>query len=134
LRKVTVGELWPLLALTISLTLVGGSAAFQQLTFAGALRELHPVSQARHYREEPSQLEMLYYLRVVRPQQEAETIPPVFRAPPADDALHEALRLELALTGSIGFWLTISMLVAWSLKQGPQRPPKSSGEPVANEA
>lgn len=120
LRQVSVGELWPLLALTISLTLVGGSAAFQQLTFAGALRELHPVSQARYGDEQPSQLEMLYYLRVVRPQQEAETIPPAFQAPPANDELHEALRLELALTGSIGFWLTISMLVAWSLKLGPR--------------
>jgi|GEM_PF-2896656 len=131
LRRVTVGELWPLLALTISLTLVGGSAAFQQLTFAGALRELHPVSQARYGVEPPSQLEMLYYLRVVRPQQETETIPPAFKAPPADDTLHEALRLELALTGSIGFWLTISMLVAWSLKQGPHRQAEKPGEPAA---
>lgn len=121
LRQVSVAELWPLLALTISLTLVGGNAAFQQLTFAGALKELHPVSQARYGNEQPSQLEMLYYLRVVRPQQEAETIPPAFQAPPANDELKEALRLELALTGSIGFWLTISLLVAWSLKLGPQR-------------
>ena len=40
------GQATALLAITIGLSLVGLSAAFQQLTFAGALKHLHPVAHA----------------------------------------------------------------------------------------
>ncbi len=120
LRKVPVDDLWPLLAVTVGLTLLGGSAAVQQLTFAGALKELHPVTATPYARPEPTQLEIWQYLYRLHPQLAAEEIPEAFRAPPAADSLSEALHLELALTGSIGFWLTIGMLVAWSLKIGPR--------------
>lgn len=121
LRRVPIDDLWPLLAVTVGLSLLGGAAAFQQLTFAGALKELHPVTATPVAAPEPTQLDVWRYLYVLNPQQTAEEVPEAFRAEPAADTLNEALHLELALTGSIGFWLTIGMLVAWSLKIGPRK-------------
>lgn len=121
LRRVPIDDLWPLLAVTVGLSLLGGAAAFQQLTFAGALKELHPVTSTPVVRPETTQLDVWHYLYVLNPKQVAEEVPEAFRAAPAADTLNEALHLELALTGSVGFWLTIGMLVAWSLKIGPRR-------------
>lgn len=122
LRRVPVRELWPLLALTIGLALVGGSAAFQQVTFGGALEALHPVSQGpARVGTEFDALRYLYSLRSEHEQpQGMQEVAPAFLAPPTNEAVKEALRLELALTGSVGFWLTLGLLVAWSLKQGPR--------------
>lgn len=122
LRRVPMRELWPLLALTIGLALVGGSAAFQQVTFGGALEALHPVSQGpARVGVEFDALRYLYSLRAAyEVPQGIQEVAPAFLAPPTNDAVKEALRLELALTGSVGFWLTLGLLVAWSLKLGPR--------------
>lgn len=122
LRRMPVRELWPLLALTIGLALVGGSAAFQQVTFGGALEALHPVGEGPT--RVGTELDVLRYLYSLRSEYEQpqgmQEVAPAFLAPPTNDAVKEALRLELALTGSVGFWLTLGLLVAWSLKQGPR--------------
>ncbi|MEQ1867023.1 MAG: hypothetical protein ABL996_20475, partial [Micropepsaceae bacterium] len=115
LRRLPMTELWPLLAITIGLFLVGGTAAFQQMTFAGALKQLHPVANVSSGASKEDVLDFLYAFR--RRQADVE-IPAGFRAPAPDEDVTQALRLELALTGSIGFWLTLAMMVGWSLRRG----------------
>jgi hypothetical protein len=124
LRRVPMSDLWPLLAITIGLSLVGLSAAFQQLTFAGALKHLHPVSHA----ERPHGVslpptgddDIVSYLTVLGHAPKDEALPEAFRAPALEDDVAVSLHLELALAGSIGFWLTLSMMVGWALNQGPR--------------
>lgn len=128
LRRVPMIDLWPLLAITIGLSLVGLSAAFQQLTFAGALKHLHPVAHVEvpkgvALRSKDNE-DLLGYLTILVPSSpESEALPEAFLAEPvpADDEVAASLHLELALAGSIGFWLTLSMMVGWALNQGPRR-------------
>lgn len=125
LRRVPMTELWPLLAITIGLLLLGLSAAFQQLTFAGALKELHPVAHseapARKTVAIPNDDDVVGYLTVLAPRHQDEELPESFRAEEIQDDVSVSLNLELALAGSIGFWLTLSLMVGWALKQGPVR-------------
>ena len=116
-RQVPVGELWPLIAVTAGLTLVGG-AVIQQVTFSEALNTLRPVSQTPVGARTFTVYDSIFREWPDAAQQENDTIPKVFQAGTSPDIAHEAVRLELALTGSIGFWLTIGTLVAWSLKIG----------------
>jgi hypothetical protein len=124
LRRVPVGELWPLIAVTAGLTLLGG-AAIQQLTFSAALNTLRPVSQTPVGERIFTPYDLLLRERPGSAQREDETIPREFTSAMSSDAAQEAVRLELALTGSIGFWLTIGMLVAWSLKLGARTKPEA---------
>ena len=117
LRRTPMTDLWPLLAITIGLFLVGGSAVFQQLTFAGALKELHPVAHTSGAKTVQERTVLDYFYTLGVRESDAE-IPEGFRAPPRNDDVNESLRLELALTGSIGFWLTLAMMVGWSLRRG----------------
>ena len=138
LRRVPMIDLWPLLAITIGLSLVGLSAAFQQLTFAGALRHLHPVAHTQMPKgvSLPSKdnEDVVGYLTVLVPASPAsEELPEAFRAAetPAEDEVAVSLHLELALAGSIGFWLTLSMMVGWALNQGPRGHRDDEPEPAA---
>jgi hypothetical protein len=143
LRRVPMNELWPLLAITIGLFILGLSAAFQQLTFAGALKQLHPVA----YTQMPERIalkknedgDVIQYLTVLGPHSSDRPLPEAFRAGSDQDDVTVSLHLELALAGSIGFWLTLAMMVGWSLKQGPRKPLRreadgSAAQPAAQGA
>ncbi|MEQ1756156.1 MAG: hypothetical protein ABL973_18690 [Micropepsaceae bacterium] len=123
LRRVPMTDLWPLLAITIGLLLLGLSAAFQQLTFAGALKQLHPVAHSEAPVHRPLQIsgddDVVGYLTILAPRQHDEDVPEAFRARKVEDDVSVSLNLELALAGSIGFWLTLSLMVGWALRQGP---------------
>lgn len=126
LWRVPTTEAWPLLAITVGLSLVGLSSAFQQLTFAGALKHLHPVAHT----ELPhgvklmprGEEDLVSYLTVLVPPSRDADLPESFRAEPIQDDVSASLHLELALAGSVGFWLTLAMMVGWALNQGPRKP------------
>jgi hypothetical protein len=114
-REIAVKDLWPLLTVTVAFCLVGGTSVWQDATFKGALNQLHPLVE-RRVNQEPQLFDYVVY-GVPNADAAAEPEPgPVAPAMP-EDSVNEAARLELALVGSLGFWLTIALLAAWSLRR-----------------
>jgi uncharacterized membrane protein YuzA (DUF378 family) len=115
-RENAVKDLWPLLTVTVAFCLVGGTSLWQDATFKGALNQLHPLVE-RQVKQEPALFDYVVY-GVPRVEPAPEAAKPSPQAKPMDDGdVNEAARLELALVGSLGFWLTIALLAAWSLRR-----------------
>ncbi|MBI1213067.1 MAG: hypothetical protein GC190_16510 [Alphaproteobacteria bacterium] len=112
--RVSFVDLTPVWAVTVALFLVGGTAAFQEATFNGAMRELHPLMAVggggSWYRD-------------------VEGAAPGFVAAESAEDVEDSLVLQLWLSGAVGFWLTIALLLTWSLKAGPR--PKQDETRVA---
>lgn len=126
-REIAVKDLWPLLTVTVAFCLVGGTSVWQDATFKGALNQLHPLVE-RKTNQEPQLFDFVVYGLSTDgvPAQAVDEADPSARPMPDDD-VNEAARLELALVGSLGFWLTIALLAAWSLRrkhEGSQGPPE----------
>jgi hypothetical protein len=76
---------------------------------------LHPVADSS---SGGSKDDVLDHLTAFRHRQADAEIPDGYRAAAPDEDVTESLWLELALTGSFGFWLTLAMMVGWSLRRG----------------
>lgn len=103
-RNVAVRDLWPLLTVTVAFCLVGGTSLWQDATFKSILGALHATTDSA-----PSAWTFQNFW---------------FGDPGAGlslatnpEEVDEAARLELALVGSLGFWLTIAILAAWALRR-----------------
>jgi hypothetical protein len=103
-RNVAVRDLWPLLTVTVAFCLVGGTSLWQDATFKSILGALHETTQSA---ASAWTFQNFWF-------GSPESGLPLVANPGEVD---EAARLELALVGSLGFWLTIAMLAAWSLRR-----------------
>lgn len=115
LRQHPLREAWPLVAVTVMMTFMGAASVVQQATFQGALNQLHPLTSGEVAPEGRGPFDYLFFSaqeRLEGPQVPADSVLEV-----PQDAARQAGHLELALVGSLGFWLTISLLVAWSLRR-----------------
>jgi hypothetical protein len=103
-RNVAVKDLWPLLTVTVAFCLVGGTSLWQDATFKSVLGALHETTA-----NAPTAWTFAHFW-FGDPQ-------PGLPLAASQDEIAEAARLELALVGSLGFWLTIALLAAWSLRR-----------------
>jgi hypothetical protein len=118
LRQRPLRDVWPLVAVTVMMSLIGAASIVQQATFQGALNQLHPLTASDQSAKEPSgPLDYLYF-GLIRPGEQGPQVPEEAVLEASDDAVRQAGHLELALVGSLGFWLTIALLAAWSLRRG----------------
>ncbi len=118
LRERPIRDLWPLVAVTVAFCLLGGAVGVQQATFYGVVREVAgvtspivPAGQKSSPSDAPNALSYLY----AGSAPEERDVGPSERRGKSE--IREAAHLELALVGSLGFWLTIALLAAWSLRQ-----------------
>lgn len=104
MSRVSFVDLTPIWAVTVALFLVGGTAVLQEATFNFALRALHTTLAVGGNGgwDWTSEIAGGY-------------IP----AEASEDTA-QALSLQLWLSGAVGFWLTIALLLTWSLKTGPK--------------
>jgi hypothetical protein len=147
LSEATMGELWPVLAMTMALAAVGLSEPLQSTTFSSVLNSLTVVSDGAA-RRLPMHLQHLHpdWAQQLLPTTSAsEAAPPadataskadggpdLAEPPPpgggftwpyvpspvtATTDRRQAVRLELSLVGALSFWLTLGLLACWRLRE-----------------
>jgi hypothetical protein len=119
LRERRIRDLWPLIAVTVAFCLLGGAVGVQQATFYGIVRELSGVtapsaSEAMQKKSPLTRPDVFSYLYEGEQPPEPDVIPTEEQT---RAEVREAAHLELALVGALGFWLTIALLAAWSLRE-----------------
>ena len=119
LRERPIRDLWPLVAVTVAFCLLGGAVGVQQATFYGVVREVAGVTapiapRAARTSSLFDTTNAFSYLYAGSAREERDVGPSERHG---RSEIREAAHLELALVGSLGFWLTIALLAAWSLRQ-----------------
>jgi hypothetical protein len=111
-RGMPVREFWPLAALCVAGGISGATSIAQQVTFAGVLQNLHKI-------DEMQQPEWPHTPTISEPPTgPKETTREATKQ--ANGGMEESAEdrskiLELAVSGSVGFWITVGLLACWSL-------------------
>jgi len=125
-RGMPVKQFWPFAALSVALGVSGAMSVWQEFTFSGVLIRLHRIDELHPKPPEapPIPASALYSLTSVQIGQAIRTYAsqhPAARpkAPETDNDLtkldQNAKLLELAISGSVGFWITVGLLACWSM-------------------
>jgi hypothetical protein len=118
LRQRPLRDAWPLVAVTVMMSFMGAASVVQQATFQGALDQLHPLTAVEQSEKVDFGPFAYLYFGLIKPREEGPQVPEAAVLDAPDDAVRQAGHLELAIVGSLGFWLTIALLAAWALRRG----------------
>jgi hypothetical protein len=111
-RGMPVREFWPLAALCVAGGISGATSIAQQVTFVGVLQNLHKIDEMQppewphiSTTSEPA----------TGPKETTREVTKQVNGGMAESAEDSSKILELAVSGSVGFWITVGLLACWSL-------------------
>ncbi|WP_158787393.1 hypothetical protein [Granulicella sp. L46] len=108
-RGMPVKQFWPFAALCVAIGISGATSVSQRFTFSGVLIKLHHIDELTLRPPDASH-------RVAQASPKA--------CEDSEKAEKDAKVLEIAITGSVGFWTTVGLLACWSLYER-EHPAKS---------
>ena len=130
---VPVEDYWPFAALSVAIGICGATSLMQHATFAGTVKNIHAVNELRprefHALERLTAEPRPWLVEEIARLRKHSLPPPVALPPKAVESSPEvsenaARELEIAITGSLGFWTTVGLLACWKIGEVGQNEPE----------